>query len=109
MRYAPSMRLAYSDEGAVPQLVNDFGSKLALIREHVLDRSVALKLASARKGLANEHKRSVGKQIMMRKLGLLAERRTEEEMLVAAAPEAGGILARLGEIYGELRKHSARS
>lgn len=75
----------------------------------MIDRAVALKLTSARKGLANEHKRSMGKQVMMRKLSLLSERRGEEETLVAAAPEAGSILARLGEIYSELRKHAART
>ena len=39
--------------GAVPALVADFGEKLALLRAHATDRAAALKLASARKGLAN--------------------------------------------------------
>ena len=60
MRYAPASRLSFSDEVAVPQLVADFGEKLALIKEYSTDRAATLKLATARKGLANEHKRSVG-------------------------------------------------
>ena len=88
MRYAPSSRLAYSDQVAVPQLVRDFGEKLALIAEHAGDRAATLKLATARKGLANEYKRSVGKRVMMRKLRLEAERRSEEAALVAAQASA---------------------
>ena len=34
MRYAPSHRLRYSDEVAVPALIRDFGRKLALIAAH---------------------------------------------------------------------------
>jgi len=71
MRYAPSSRLAYSDEVAVPALVADFGAKLALIAEHATDRASSLKLAAAKTGLANEHKRSLGKNVMMRKLRIL--------------------------------------
>ena len=56
MRYAPTSRLAYSREVAVPALVTDFGEKLALIKKHATERATALKLASAKKGLANEHK-----------------------------------------------------
>ena len=59
MRYAPACRLAYSDEVAVPALVGDFGEKLGLIATHATDRAAALKMATARKGLANEYKRSV--------------------------------------------------
>ena len=68
MRYAPSSRLAYTDQVAVPALVKDFGEKLALIRTHATERAAALKMASARKGLANEYKRSLGKKVMMRPL-----------------------------------------
>ncbi|KAK3250646.1 hypothetical protein CYMTET_39983 [Cymbomonas tetramitiformis] len=103
MRYAPSSRLAFSDEVAVPELLEDFGAKLALIRAHTTDRAVALKLHSAKKGLANEYKRSRGKVAVMRKLGLLAERRAEEEALCAVAPDAAPLLARLAAIYDELR------
>ena len=78
MRYAPASRLSYSDEVAVPQLVSDFGAKLELIATHATDRAAALKMASARKGLANEYKRSVGKRVMMRKLRLQQEREAEE-------------------------------
>ena len=35
-------------------------------------------MASAKKGLANEYKRSVGKTLMMRKLRLIPERQAEE-------------------------------
>ena len=103
MRYAPASRLSFSDEVAVPQLVTDFGEKLALIKEYSTDRAATLKLATARKGLANEHKRSVGKRVMMRKLRLESERRSEEAALVAAQPEAAPLLTRLEEIYGALR------
>ena len=83
MRYAPLPRLQYSDEVAVPALVSDFGAKLRLISKHATDRASSLKLAAAKKGLANEHKRSLGKSVMMRKLGLLAERQAEEAALKA--------------------------
>ena len=46
---------------------------------------------------------------MMRKLGLMAERRGEEASLVAAAPEAAPLLERIGEIYGALRETAAAS
>lgn len=103
MRYAPACRLAYSDEVAVPALVRDFGDKLALISTHATDRATALKLGTARKGLANEYKRSVGKRVMMRKLKLREERDAEEAALCAAAPEARALLARLAGVYESLR------
>lgn len=103
MRYAPSSRLAYADEVAVPALVEDFAQKLSYIAAHSTDRAASLKMLSARKSLANEHKRSAGKRVMMRRLGLLAERRAEEAALIAAAPEAEGMLARLAEIYDFFR------
>lgn len=106
MRYAPSPRLAYSDEVAVPQLIEDFGAKLALIATHATDRAAALRLASAKKGLANEQKRSLGKNVMMRKLRLLDERRAEESALIAAAPEAQSLLDRLGGVYSQLRRRA---
>jgi hypothetical protein len=148
MRYAPSSRLAFSDQFGVPGLLKDFGEKLAII-DKVLEearakdkaaeaaaaaaavgaatttttttttssssssssnssssdsstgssngsittgsnnngsaskaRSAALKMASAKKSLSNEYKRSLGKQVMLRKLGLVEERRREESMLV---------------------------
>jgi len=109
MRYAPASRLRYSDDVAVPGLIRDFGAKLALIAEHATERAVTLKLKSAQKGLANEYKRSVGKQVMMRKLGLIAERAAEEEKLCTHAPSAKAPLQRLAEIYDELRKNSVRS
>ena len=108
-RYAPSPRLAFSDDVAVPSLVSDFGEKLRLISAHATDRASSLKMASAKKGLANEHKRSMGKQVMMRKLGLIAERQAEEAALLAVAPQAGAPLARLGEIYDALRAAEALS
>ena len=81
-----------SRQVAVANLVRDFGEKLALIKEHATDRGAALKLAAAKKSLANEHKRSLGKTVMMRKLNLEAERSAEEAALVAAAPEAAAVL-----------------
>ena len=57
-------------------------------------------MASAKKGLANEHKRSLGKQIMMRKLGLVAERRAEEAALVEAVAEAA-VVGRPDDIKGQ--------
>lgn len=44
----------------------------------------------------------------MRKLELVAERKGEEKALVAAAPEAAPLLARLGEIYVEYRALTPR-
>ena len=82
MRYAPSARLKYSSDIAVPALTSDFGEKLKLIKEHATDRAAALKLAKAKKGLANEYKRSIGKSVMVRKLKLVEERIAEEETLV---------------------------
>ena len=109
MRYAPASRLAYSDEVAVPSMVADFGAKLALIAAHSTDRKAALKMATAKKGLANEYKRSVGKRLMMRKLRLIDERLAEEAALVAKAPEAADSLGRLAEVYQSLRKDAALS
>lgn len=104
MRYAPACRLAFSDEVAVPALIADFGRKLELIAKHCTgSREAALKTLATKKSLANEHKRSAGKRVMMRKLGLLEERQREEEALKEASPEAGPLLARLAEIYGALR------
>ena len=60
-------------------------------------------MLAARKSLANEHKRSSGKRVMMRRLGLLAERKAEEAVLIDAVPEAAVILARLAEIYSVFR------
>lgn len=109
MRYAPASRLSYSDDVAVPALVSDFAQKLRLIHEHSTSRAAALKLTSAKKGLANEFKRSAGKKVMMRRLGLIAERRAEEVALVEASPDAAPLLERLQEIYDELRGSSTRS
>ena len=81
----------------MPQLLADFGRKLNLISQykdqpevcslsllfHCHDHQVMLKLGSSQKSLANEYKRSRGKQLMMRKLGLIAERRAEERALCA--------------------------
>lgn len=106
MRYAPACRLAYSDEVAVPALVHDFGEKLGLIATHATDRAAALKMATARKGLANEYKRSVGKRVMMRKLRLQQEREAEEKALCAAAPAAAPLLAQLATVYERLRATS---
>ena len=39
MRYAPTARLSYTDEVAVPNLVSDFGTKLDLIQQHATDRA----------------------------------------------------------------------
>jgi hypothetical protein len=105
MRYAPTARLQYSDEVAVPWMIRDFARKLALIAQHETHSPEAkLKLVGAKKTLANEvfptqfttsllallvqkytywhvrrvqFKRSAGKRLMMRKLGLLRERAAE--------------------------------
>lgn len=39
MRYAPTARLSYTNEVAVPNLVADFGTKLGLIQQHATDRA----------------------------------------------------------------------
>jgi len=102
MRYAPSSRLAYADQVAVPELLSDFSYKLSLIQDYASDRSVMLKLMSAKKSLSNEYKRSKGKRVMMRKLKLLDERRSEEKALNETLPEAKALLDRLSQIYDEL-------
>ena len=105
MRYAPTSRLRYSDEVAVPKMVSDFARKLQLIAQYETDsEEAALKLGNSKKGLANEYKRSQGKLVMMRKLGLMQERSQEEEALCAkAGQEAKKALDRLAAIYDELR------
>jgi len=108
MRYAPSCRLAHNERVVVPSQLADFNRKLRLIREHSTDRAAELKLDASRKSLANEQKRCAGKRVMMLKLQLLAERRAEEERLVAAAPDVGPVLERLAEIYGELERDHER-
>lgn len=107
MRYAPSCRLAYDAEVVVPALVEDFGAKLALIGEHSTDRAAALKLVGAKKGLANNHKRNLGKVEMARKLRLLEARRLEEARLCRQAPDASKHLAKLHALYEALRATSA--
>ena len=78
MRYAPTSRLKYSDEVAVPSMIRDFSRKLALIAEHEsCSQEAKLKLSGGKKSLANELKRSSGKRVMMRKLQLLEERAGE--------------------------------
>lgn len=105
MRYAPASRLRYSNEVSVPRAVGDFRRKLELIARYETDSPEAeLKLGNSRKGLANELKRSEGKLVMMRKLGLLGEREREEEELCGKAAEVRGALDRLAEIYGEFRR-----
>ena len=88
-RYAPSRRLRYSDEVTTPALIRDFKRKLELIGKYEVDDDVArLKLAGAKKSLANELKRSDGKLVVARKIGLVEERGAEEAALVKAAPTA---------------------
>ena len=105
MRYAPTPRLRYADEVAVPGDVVDFTRKLKWIADFETDSSsAALKLGSTKKGLANELKRSRGKLVMMRKLRLLEERAAEETALgEATSGAATGVLSRLEEIYGSFR------
>ena len=105
MRYAPTSRLQYSDQVAVPHMVEDFSRKLELIATYEVDSpEAALKLGTSRKGLANELKRSKGKLVMMRKLGLLKERKGEEDELCRlAGEEASSTLTRLEEIYEDFR------
>lgn len=109
MRYAPSCRLAFADEVAVPAQVKDFGRKLDLIKEHATTRAYTLKLMTARRRLANEWKRCSGKRMMMRKLALLDERRAEETALVAAVPEAAAVLRGLEEVYAGFRARAELS
>jgi len=110
MRYAPTPRLRYSDEVAVPRMVGNFRRKLDLIARYEGDSVEAgLKLGSSKKGLANELKRSQGKLVMMRKLGLLREREAEEFELCGKVEDARGALDRLGEIYEEFRKDDAKA
>ena len=105
MRYAPACRLRYSDAVAVPELLEDFGAKIALMKKHSAgNRQAGLKVAAAIKGLSNEHKRSQGKRVMMRKLGLIRDRSAEEDQLCASAPHAKPILQRLQEIYDTFTK-----
>jgi hypothetical protein len=102
--------LKYSDEVAVPSLIADFGRKLNLIATHEQTTSTpVLTLAGTKKSLSNEFKRSTGKRVMMRKLGLIAEREQEEKALCATAPEAAPLLGRLSKIYEELRDLEATS
>jgi len=110
MRYAPTSRLRYSDEVAVPNMVRDFARKLELIAQYETDSSeAALKLGSSKKGLANEYKRSKGKLVMMRKLGLLQERSSEEEALMENNADARRVLDRLEAIYDAFQQTHATS
>jgi len=129
MRYAPSSRLQYNVDVAVPEMVNDFTEKIDLIDKHVHlpttgGTKVSLMLGNARKGLANELKRSKGKLVMMRQLGLVEERTGEEEDLMDWFEENNKndnnnnndrtnkplkILQRLSEIYESLQSDSHKS
>jgi len=105
MRYAPTSRLLYSDNVAVPSTVKDFSRKLQLIAEYEThSQEAALKLGTSKKSLANEFKRSQGKLVMMRKLQLIPEREQEEKELIAKAPEAEEVIVKLSGIYDEFRK-----
>lgn len=104
MRYAPTSRLSYSDEVAVPNMVKDFSRKLQLISKYKTESlEVALKLGSSEKSLANELKRSKGKLVMMRKLGLIDERKMDEEELCNKSSDAKVALDRLADIYNTFR------
>ena len=102
MRYAPTPRLKYSDEVAVPHMIHDFSKKLHFIS--MFEEEAGMKLGNSKKGLGNELKRSKGKLIMMRKLGLIEERAREEEELCRLCPEAKVILQRLNEIYAGIQR-----
>ena len=54
MRYAPSSRLAYADEVAVPALVSDFARKLSHIETHSVDRGASLKMYTHKFTNAND-------------------------------------------------------
>ena len=73
---------------AIPELVEDYGWKINEINRYKGDRAVMLKLYGQKKGLANEWKRSRGKRVMMRKIGLVTERRAEEVALMEKSKEA---------------------
>ena len=110
MRYAPSSRLLYSNDVAVPNMVKDFSRKLQLISEYESDSAeAALKLGSSKKGLANELKRSRGKLVMMQKLKLIQERKTDEVELCAKASGAEEALKKLSQIYDDFRQMDAMS
>ena len=110
MRYAPSSRLLYSNDVAVPNMVKDFSRKLQLISEYESDSAeAALKLGSSKKGLANELKRSRGKLVMMQKLKLIQERKTDEVELCAKASDAEEALKKLSQIYDDFRQMDAMS
>jgi hypothetical protein len=110
MRYAPTSRLLYSNDVAVPNMVKDFSRKLQLIAEYESDSAeAALKLGSSKKSLANELKRSRGKLVMMRKLKLIQERQKEEAALCANASEAEEALKKLSQIYDDFRQMDSMS
>eukprot|EP00548_Thalassiothrix_antarctica_P006868 CAMPEP_0194143502 /NCGR_PEP_ID=MMETSP0152-20130528/12674_1 /TAXON_ID=1049557 /ORGANISM="Thalassiothrix antarctica, Strain L6-D1" /LENGTH=736 /DNA_ID=CAMNT_0038842953 /DNA_START=69 /DNA_END=2279 /DNA_ORIENTATION=- len=110
MRYAPTSRLKYSDDVAVPNMVRDFARKLELLAQFKTDSSeAALKLGKSEKSLANEYKRSKGKLVMMRKLGLLRERSLEEDELCKKASDARRVLDRLQEIYSSFETSNSIS
>mmetsp|Transcript_34427 Transcript_34427/g.103817 ORF Transcript_34427/g.103817 Transcript_34427/m.103817 type:complete len:533 (-) Transcript_34427:173-1771(-) len=110
MRYAPSSRLTYNDTVSVPSQVAEFRRKLDLIAKHEsTSREAALKMAGAKRSLSNELKRCQGKVVMMRKLGLIAERESEEAALCRAVHEARPVLAQLSEIYNEFAACAAIS
>ena len=121
MRYAPSSRLIYSNEVAVPHQVQDFTKKLKFIAQYEKDSNqAALKLGSTKKGFANNLKRSKGKLVMMNKLKLIPERQTEELRMIreydqnnkdeSSSSSVQSILHRLEEIYNAFRStHEASS
>lgn len=103
MRYAPTCRLQYTHDVAVPKMISDFARKLQLIAQYETDSpEAALKLGNSKKGLANELKRSRGKLLMMQKLNLLQERQTEEEDLCNQTKQAQPVLDQLAQVYKEL-------
>ena len=63
-----------------------------------------MKLAGAGKSLANELKRSRGKLVVARKLGVFSERAEEEKALAERSPAAAVLLQDLSNIYVELEE-----
>ena len=94
-----------STQVVIPSVIKDLESKLDAARRFEGDGPEArLKIAGARKSLANEFKRSRGKLVVARKLDLVGERAAEEKQMVEETPAAGVLLQDLENIYYELEE-----
>jgi hypothetical protein len=108
-RHSTSHYLEYESKSRMPWIVEWYGHQIDKMEEmSQADRSVAIRLASAIKGLANTYKNYQGKLLGVKRLDLVEKRRQEETKLTGfiaadATRQAryGSVLAGIDSCYRE--------